>query len=237
MTDSYTRTGHCFTLISFLLYLLVTLIQLKYVDDGDVSTVSGFYGPGSFLAWLLAAATTATCSPTKESVPSSRIEIATFIATFVYPLIAAHDAWQRSYTKDQRSYTIRGQPTDAQYYAALSACQWGIVVTSILMFLDFNRWFCLIWPAVFIICGNSILASPNFFCLSPHMLVRFLSGMFSVYSYWHYRLYKQAAIHRKRSLSNFPLDPGSHDGINSYDPMGSPSTCEIGMAFFLSDGG
>ena len=135
--------------------------------ESKPSTFPAIYGQGFFVSWLLTATATALSRLTRESLPVSRIEIAGFIATLVYPLIAAYDTYLLGSLWDTLTGNhFRGQPFDPQYFVTVSVCHWAIVVTFILTASDSSKWIRLIWPVVCCLCAILIMSGPNAFYLS-----------------------------------------------------------------------
>ena len=94
----------------------------------------------------------------------SRIEIASFIATLAYPLIAAYDTYLLGSVWDsQTGNHFRGQPFGPQHSVTVSVCHWAIVVTFILTVSDSSKWIRLIWLVVYCICVIPIMSGPNVF--------------------------------------------------------------------------
>lgn len=82
-----------------------------------MSTVSGYYGPGSVLAWLLAYGNTLFVHYTEAAADEiSKLDIVGFIGTASYPSFATLDFLLRFRHHD-----------DPQYYAALSICHLAFV--------------------------------------------------------------------------------------------------------------
>jgi len=115
-------------------------------NEQNLSSVSGFYGPGATLGWLLIAINTIYTSANRESeTKRSKIDLASSIATGSYPLVAAFDAFIR----------YKGHTHDAQYYAAVAITHWGLNITTVLSSLqDESR---LIWWPLWSICLMAVI--------------------------------------------------------------------------------
>ena len=119
--------------------LLVAGPQLLYAQYGpakDASTVSGFYGPGSYLGWQL----TATVTGLQYVYGSGEVvgpDLAGFSATAVYTAVATGDAIRR----------VALGELDAQLDAALMTCRFALLLSGLCVLLtwDGSRWGRLRW--------------------------------------------------------------------------------------------
>ena len=97
----------------------------------DASTVSGFYGPGAFAAWLLTAAATTYTEMARNIIAAHKPSAppwgtpgsAVFTALFAYAAVAAGDVMLRM---------VRGAAVDddAQLAAALAVCRWAVSLSA-----------------------------------------------------------------------------------------------------------
>ena len=122
----------------------LTMIQAD--NEQNLSSVSGFYGPGATLGWLMIAINTIYISANRESeTKKSKIDLASSIATGSYPLVAAFDTFLR----------YRSRTHDPQYYAAVAITHWGLNITTVLSSLeDESR---LIWLSLWSICLITVI--------------------------------------------------------------------------------
>ena len=78
--------GVFFIVPTFVLPIASQLFFIQYGDFKTLNTVSGFYGPGAFLAWLLPALNTFLCSITIGTYNQSALDLAGFLGTVAYPI-------------------------------------------------------------------------------------------------------------------------------------------------------
>lgn len=102
--------------------------MIEYGGPVDFSNVSGFYGAGSFLAWIFTILNTALCHFwAGDDEELSKLDMVGYIAAGVYHLVAAIDGERRLYqSRKEKTFLL-----DAQYRASFAVSQWG----SILLFL------------------------------------------------------------------------------------------------------
>jgi hypothetical protein len=123
------------------------LVYLEYGGDINITNVSGFYGPGAVLAWLLTAVLTAV------SYRRAKLDPAGFTVTFVYASVAAIDFIL---------HVSKGE-YDAQYDAALAVCIYVTIFPALCLhgpvrYTFFTRW---IWWQVR--ADNWSTVHPNYY--------------------------------------------------------------------------
>jgi hypothetical protein len=161
----------------------VNFIVLQHRIEGDLSVVSGYYGLGSFPAWVVTALISLYTSMKEEK--ASNLDAAGWVATAAYPMIASVDAVRRLFIILLNG-TYGG---DAQYNAAVAVCQWGRLLIFPLVYpTDLERDGAdsrsIIWSIVWTVC-----ALPVFFesplCSSPFTLAKmFFNGTCGVASWF-----------------------------------------------------
>jgi hypothetical protein len=138
--------------------LLFGLIYVQRGSEKDFSNVSGFYGPGAVLAFLLITITTLFSYIVDE------LDVAGSIATFVYAITAAADAIL---------HIFRGQ-RDAQYDAAVIVCIYTTILVAFCLYISGNdgqrsfqphprRW---IFSLLFTICAIPMIIDDFISCFS-----------------------------------------------------------------------
>jgi hypothetical protein len=109
------------SIISVCLIVLGQFIVLRFGNMENLDSVSGLYGPGAVGAWLLAYGNTLFLHFKDDTADDiSNLDIAGFIGTACYPVIAAFDVFLH----------LGHRTRLPQYYAALSVCHLAIFASA-----------------------------------------------------------------------------------------------------------